>query len=151
MRTKAFQLSVLLTVLVLVYLVLLAGRAVALLRTGEVVPVVLGVAVLALPLLGLWVLLSTWRFGLRVRRLSLRLAEEGGPPDTAELPRRPSGRVDRQAADAWFAGREAELAADPDDWRGWYRIAHAYDLAGDRRRAREAMRTAVTLSENDPR
>lgn len=27
----------------------------------------------------------------------------------------------------------------------WYRLARAYDYAGDRRRAREAMKTAVNL------
>jgi Flp pilus assembly protein TadD len=38
-----------------------------------------------------------------------------------------------------------ELESDPDDWRRWYRLARAYDYAGDRPRAREAMRTAVSL------
>jgi Flp pilus assembly protein TadD len=38
-----------------------------------------------------------------------------------------------------------EVEADPDDWRRWYRLARAYDYAGDRRRAREAMKTAVTM------
>ncbi len=36
-----------------------------------------------------------------------------------------------------------EVEDDPDDWRRWYRLARAYDYAGDRRRAREAMKTAV--------
>ena len=36
-------------------------------------------------------------------------------------------------------------ATDPDDWRRWYRLARAYDHAGDRRRAREAMKTALKL------
>lgn len=151
MRSKTLVISAVLTGFVVLYLVLLAGRAVELLRTGETIPVVLGVGVLLLPLLGVWVLVSTWRSGLRVQRLATRLADEGGLPDTGSLPRRPSGRVDRDAADAWFAERKAELDADPDDWRGWYRIAQAYDLAGDRRRAREAMRTAITLEERDPR
>lgn len=151
MRSKTFVISAVLTAVVALYVVLLAGRAVELLRTGDPVPVALGIGVLILPLLGVWVLVTTWRFGLRVQRLATRLADEGGLPDTSELPRRPSGRVDRDAADAWFADRKAELDADPDDWRGWYRIAQAYDLAGDRRRARDAMRTAVTLEERDAR
>jgi Flp pilus assembly protein TadD len=41
----------------------------------------------------------------------------------------------------------ADVEADPDDWRHWYRLARAYDYAGDRRRAREAMKTAVELQE----
>jgi Flp pilus assembly protein TadD len=42
-----------------------------------------------------------------------------------------------------------ELDQDPDNWRRWYRVARAYDYAGDRRRARDAMRKAVELQENE--
>jgi cytochrome c-type biogenesis protein CcmH/NrfG len=65
--------------------------------------------------------------------------------DASTLPRRPSGRIQRDVADALFATVRTEVEADPDDWRRWYRLARAYDYAGDRRRAREAMRTAVEL------
>lgn len=136
---------VLAAVLVL-YFVLLGGRAVALLRTGETAAVALGIGVLLLPLLGVWVLVATLRFGLRTERLARRLDEEGALPDTAELPRRPSGRVDRDAADAWFEQRRAEVSANPEDWRAWFRLAHGYDIAGDRRRARAAMRRAHELA-----
>lgn len=146
-RTR--NLAALVTVGVAVYLVLLAGRAVALIGTGEPVAVGLGVAVLVLPLLGVWMLVTTWRSGLRVQRLSRRLDAEGGLPDVSDLPRRPSGRVDRAAADEWFAQRRAEVEADPGDWRTWYRLAHAYDIAGDRRRARATMRRAIELEERD--
>jgi Flp pilus assembly protein TadD len=61
------------------------------------------------------------------------------------LPRRPSGRIERGAADALFDTVRAELEDDPDDWRRWYRLARAYDYAGDRSRARETMKTAVEL------
>lgn len=142
-RTR--QLAVVATVAVAVYLVLLAGRAVELLRSGEPVAVALGVGVLVLPLLGAWMLVATWRSGLAVQRLSRRLEAEGGLPDTSDLPRRPSGRVDREAADAWFELRRAEVEKAPDDWRAWYRLAYAYDIAGDRKRARGVMRKAVEL------
>lgn len=137
--------AALLTAGVVVYLFLLAGRAVALISSGDGVGVALGVGVLVLPVLGAWIVASTWLAGLRVDRLTRRLAAEDGLPDVSDLPRRPSGRVDRAAADAWFAERKAELDAAPEDWRAWYRVAHAYDIAGDRRRAREAMRKAVEL------
>lgn len=150
MRNKALVGAVLLTAAVALYLVLLAGRGVALVRTAETVPVLLGVAVLALPLLGVWVVFSTWRSGVQIQRLARRLGAEGGLGDTSRLPRRPSGRVDRGAADAWFAEREAELQQQPDDWRRWYRLAQAYDVAGDRRRARAAMRKAVELEAAEP-
>lgn len=143
---RGLAMSVVLTAAVAVYLVLLAGRAVALMRVGEPVPVLLGAGVLLLPLLGVWVLYSTWRSGLRIQRLTRVLEAEGGLPDSSELPRTPSGRIDRAAADAWFTERKAELDANPDDWRSWYRLAHAYDIAGDRRRARDTMRKALDLS-----
>jgi Flp pilus assembly protein TadD len=40
-----------------------------------------------------------------------------------------------------------ELDNDPDNWVRWYRLARAYDYAGDRGRARETMHKAVTLQE----
>ncbi|OZM74397.1 hypothetical protein CFN78_04530 [Amycolatopsis antarctica] len=146
---RARNIALLLTLAVAVYLVLLAGRAIALLSTGETVPVIFGAGVLLLPLLGVWILYSTWRSGTRIQRLARRLEAEGGLPDVSGLPRLPSGRVDRGAADDWFAARQAEVEAAPDDWRPWYRLAHAYDIAGDRRRARETMRRAVDLEAGD--
>lgn len=142
---RARNLAVVLTVAVAVYLVLLAGRGVELIRAGGLVPTLLGVGVLLLPLLGVWLLVSTWRSGARIQRLSRKLEAEGGLPDVSDLPRRPSGRVDTAAADEWFEQRRAELEADPQNWRHWYRLAYAYDIAGDRRRARATMRKAVEL------
>jgi hypothetical protein len=139
--------SLLLTAALVVYFVLLADSAIGLIRTGTVVGIGLGVGVLLLPVVGVWVVVATLRFGVRTERLTKRLADEGGLPDTSELPRMPSGRIRRDAADEWFEGRRAEVEADPDDWRNWYRLAHGYDIAGDRRRAREAMRKALELAE----
>ncbi|AHI00548.1 tetratricopeptide repeat protein [Kutzneria viridogrisea] len=142
---KAFTAALLMTAALVVYFVLLTERAVVLIQTGEPVATALGAAVLALPVIGVWFVLAQWRNGLRINRLARRLDEEGGLPDTSDLPRRPSGRVDREAADAWFEQRKAEVEASPEDWRGWFRLAHAYDIAGDRGRARQAMRRAVEL------
>lgn len=69
--------------------------------------------------------------------------------DVTDLPRLPSGRIQRDAADAMFATVRAELDADPDNWRRWYRLARAYDYAGDRGRARETMRTAVAMQSSE--
>ena len=38
-----------------------------------------------------------------------------------------------------------EAPPDPANWRVWYRLALAYDAAGDRTRARAAVRHALTL------
>jgi cytochrome c-type biogenesis protein CcmH/NrfG len=146
---RARNVALVLTAALLVYMFMLAGRAIALFRTGGLIPVLLGVGVILLPLLGIWIIFTTWRSGSRIQQLSRRLDEEGGLPDAADLPRRPSGRVDREAADSWFQDRRAELEADPENWRNWYRLAYAYDIAGDRGRARETMRKAVELEATD--
>jgi Flp pilus assembly protein TadD len=51
----------------------------------------------------------------------------------------------RAAADAFFERIRAETEASPDDWRSWFRLALAYDAAGDRTRARAAARHALAL------
>jgi hypothetical protein len=144
---RARTTAIVLTAVLVVYFVLLGARAVWLLQTGTAVGIVLGAAVLVLPLIGAWIAVVNLWFGVRVERLARRLADEDGLPDASGLPHRPSGRVDRDAADAWFDERRTELDAAPEDWRRWYRLAYAYDLAGDRRRARESMREALRLSE----
>ncbi|MFI6101509.1 hypothetical protein ACIA8G_38695 [Lentzea sp. NPDC051213] len=128
-----------------VYFVLLAGRAIALIGTGDVVGVLLGIGVLILPLLGVWLVYSNLRFGWETEKMARELDADGLLPDVSHLPRRPSGRVDRDAADAWFEERRAEVEAAPEDWRVWFRLAFAYDVAGDRGRARETMKKAIEL------
>lgn len=147
---KARTTAIVLTAVLVVYFVLLGERAVWLIQTGSGVGIGLGAAVLVLPLIGAWIAVVNLRFGAQVERLARRLADENALPDASDLPRRPSGRVDRSAADAWFDERKAELDAEPGDWRTWYRLAYAYDVAGDRRRARDTMRQALKLaSERD--
>lgn len=128
------------------YFALIGYRGVYLLGQHGIGLKVLGVAVLVLPLVGAWLVAAEIRFGQATARLGARLDAEGAEPEP-ELPRTAGGRVDRAAADALFEQRRAEVEAAPDDWRGWYRLAHAYDLAGDRKRAREAMRTAIARAE----
>lgn len=129
----------------LVYVVLLARIAVVMISSGQAALVGLGAAVLILPVIGLWALVATLRAGFAHQRLARLAAEDGMDLDVSRLPRRPSGRVDRDAADALFETVRTELEDDPDNWRRWYRVARAYDYAGDRRRAREAMKKAVEL------
>jgi tetratricopeptide (TPR) repeat protein len=121
------------------YVALIGYRGVYLLGSHRPALKILGVAALVLPLIGLWLVAAEIRFGRAIERLARRLPAADDPP----LPRTPSGRVDRAAADARFEQRRSEVEAAPDDWRTWYRLAIAYDDAGDRRRARNAMRTAL--------
>jgi len=129
----------LLLVALAAYFAIIGYRGVYLLGRSDVALQVLGGAVLVLPLIGVWVVVAELRFGLATERLASRLEPESAEP----LPRTPGGRVDRAAADVRFAELRAEVEAAPDDWRCWYRLAIAYDDAGDRRRARAAMRTAI--------
>ncbi len=129
-----------------VYFALIGYRGVYLLGRSDLTLKVLGAAVLVLPLIGVWVVAAEIRFGLATERLGRQL---GGPPDPP-LPRTPGGRIDRAAADARFEVRRAEVEAQPEDWQRWYRLALAYDDAGDRRRARAAMRTAIDRAASEP-
>lgn len=133
-----------LAVAVGVYLLFVAARAWILISSGDPLPMLLGISVIVIPLLGAWMLGRELVFGVRSQQLGRTLAAEGGLPRD-DLPRTPSGRIERAAADERFEEYRVQAAADPDDWRNWYRLAIAYDDARDRRRAREAMRTAIRL------
>ncbi len=145
-RTLRIQLLIaFLCVAMLVYLALLGRMAVMLIGSGRPAAVGLGLAVLAMPFIGLWAMIATLRAGFAHQKLARLIAEDGMELDTSTLPRRPSGRVERDAADSLFATVRTEVEGEPGDWRRWYRLARAYDYAGDRRRAREAMKTALEL------
>jgi hypothetical protein len=128
-----------------VYLVLLGRAAVLMISSGRAVAIALGGALLILPAIGLWAMVATLRAGLAHQKLARLAAEDGMELDVSALPRRPSGRIERDAADALFDTVRTELDIDQHDWRRWYRLARAYDYAGDRSRAREAMKKAVEL------
>ncbi|MFH8803625.1 hypothetical protein ACH4F6_29125 [Streptomyces sp. NPDC017936] len=142
MRAK---LSYALTAAVLVvYFVLVGSRGVMLIQAGTPLTVTFGVAVLILPVIGVWFLWKNTQFVRRANQLAAELDAEGGLP-ADELKRTPSGRIDRDSADEVFARRKAETEAAPDDWRAWFRLAVAYHDARDTPRARKAMQHAITL------
>ncbi len=145
-RTVRIQLLIaFMCVAMLAYFVLLGRAAVAMIGSGRGAAVGLGLAILVMPVIGLWAMIATLRAGFAHQRLARLVAEDGMELDISALPRRPSGRFERDAADALFATVRTEVEDHPDDWRRWYRLARAYDYAGDRRRAREAMKTALEL------
>lgn len=129
------------------YFLMLGRIAMAFITSGEPPAIGLGVALLILPLIGIWVMVSTLRAGLAHQRLARIVRDEGMELDVSSLPRMPSGRIQRDVADALFGTVREELENDPDNWRRWYRLARAYDYAGDRSRAREAMKKAVEMQE----
>jgi hypothetical protein len=134
-------------VAMVVYFVLLGRAAVILISSGRWAAIGLGLAIFVLPIIGLWAMIATLRAGFAHQRLA-RLAREAGMElDVSALPRRPSGRIERGAADELFDTVRTEVEANPEDWRRWYRLARAYDYAGDRGRARETMKKAVAMQE----
>ena len=140
---------IVMAVLLALYLVLVAQHAIVLLGTGVLVGQIEGIALLVLPIIGAWALVAELLFGIRAQRL-LRLMIERGDLPVDDLPHLPSGRPDRAAADKEFPKYQAEVEAAPGDWTRWYRLALAYDAAGDRRRARWATRRAIRLQRTDP-
>lgn len=136
--------AVALTGLLGLYVWLVATRATALVRTGEPVGVGLGIAFWILPPLVIWLVAREWRLAIDVQRMADELAAADELP-IDDLPRSPGGRIDRAAAREAFEPARELAEAEPDDWRSWYHLAFAYDAAGDRRRARESLRTASRL------
>ena len=85
-----------------------------------------------------------------VQRLGRLLEDEHDLP-AEEMDVRPSGRPDRAQADALFPAYREAVESDPENWRVWFRLGLAYDGAGDRSRARAAIRTAIRLEKAQPR
>lgn len=135
---------VLITALLVFWLVVAFQRSFLLLGDPEPVAKALGVGYLLLPCIGAWALIRELLFGARTEQMARRLDAEGGLP-VDDLPRTPAGRIVRSAADAAFPAFQAEVEADPENWRSWFRLSCAYDAAGDRKRARRAMRDAAKL------
>jgi hypothetical protein len=143
-RKRTVLAALALTALLAIYVVVVALRGVALVATGEPVGVVLGLGVLLLPLLAAALVVREWALGVAVQRMADELAARGElPADT--LPRSPGGRIDRAAARRDFEAARADAEAHPEDWAARFRLGFAYDAAGDRRRARAALRLAARL------
>jgi hypothetical protein len=135
---------ILMAALLVFYLALVGWRAVLFVTSGQPVGIVIGIALIVLPIVGVWALVRELMFGSHSERLVHLLEAEGALP-VEELPTRASGRPVRSAADADFPRYQAEVDAAPEDWRAWFRLGLAYDASGDRRRARGAIRHAITL------
>jgi hypothetical protein len=143
-QSRARSLVIVMTALVGAYICFALWRAYILVRSGSATGIALGLAVLAIPLIGAWVIARELFFGYGVQTMAAQLESEGGlTPDT--LPHTASGRIDKAAADAAFGPIAAAAQEYPNDWRSWFRLGVAYDDARDRKRARSSMRTALKL------
>lgn len=148
MRLQSTKLVIAFLVVALAaYFILSANIAVRLMSTNNAVNTLLGLSIIFIPLLGLLLVIREIFFGLSTQKMAKKLSDEGGlSPD--DLPRDPSGRINRDAADQRF--EELIRNFDDSDWRSWYRIAVAYDDARDRKAARSAMRQAEKLFRHPP-
>ena len=133
--------------LTLVYILLLGQRGWLLAIDDEPIAKVMGIFILALPIFGAVGLYSEFKFGFSVEKLGKQLEAEGAWP-AFDFEVRPSGRVVRASADRVFDEYQAKAEADQQNWRSWFSLGLAYDAAGDRSRARGAMRKAIDLAKN---
>lgn len=148
-RTRAIVGVAVMSVLLVLYFVFAGVRAVALLASGTPVAIAMGVALIVLPLIGAWALARELIFGMRSTALVDELDRQDLlPDDLGEAT--PTGRADRDTADAVFARYREETEAEPDDWRSWARLGIVYDACGDRKRARAAMREAISRRRGGP-
>lgn len=139
--------AIVMAVVLALYLVLIGQRAVQFVLTGEPIAVVMGIALIVLPIIGAWTLYKELQFGVKSGRLADELAAAGEEP--TDLPVLPSGRIEREAADAAFPAYRAQAEAEPDSWQAWFRLGIVYKGAGDTRRARSAVRQAIQLHDAD--
>lgn len=129
-----------------IYMVFAAWMGYLFLRSGSLAAALLGIAVMVLPLLGLWMIWQELQFGMRVQNLADELGVRGELP-VDDLERTPSGRITREAAAAEFEAASTAVAGTPDDPAAWFRVSLAYEAGRDRKRARAAMRYAVALAD----
>jgi hypothetical protein len=130
--------------LLLLYLVLVGRYAFLLIVSDAPTARVMGVALAVLPLLGAWALVAELTFVIRAQKLVDILAERGELP-VDDLPRLPSGRPDRAAADLQFPQYQQIAEDHPTEWKSWVLLGLAYDASGDRKRGRWSMRRAIRL------
>ena len=145
-RTAAWLMALLLVL----YFVLVGWRAVQFMGTGELVGILIGIALIVLPFVGAWALWRELAFGFGSERLVKRLDAEDELP-VEELPVSATGRPDRVEAAADFARFQSAVEQHPESWRDWFRLGLAYDAARDRRRARRAISHAIRLERAESR
>lgn len=143
-RLRAIIGVALMSVLLVLYFVFTGVRAVALLASGSVVPVLMGLGMLILPLIGAWALWRELRFGRQATQLVDQLETEGVLPEELAAAREANVRPDRGELDAAFERYRADAEAAPDRWQAWARLGLMYDACGDRKRARAAIRQAIS-------
>ncbi len=144
LRRPAFLAAATMSAVVALYFALVAVQALRFIATEDPVARGLGVALLVLPLIGVWWLAHEWRMGAVVQRMADELGRQNRLPiHDGETDER--GRLTQSAQAAVFEVARRNVDAHPDDWAAWFHVAHAYEASGDRSMARKSLRHAGDL------
>lgn len=130
------------TAFALTYVFLLGGRAVTMLSESNPIAIAMGVAMAVFPLVACWAIWREIRFGIQAERITRRALDLELPELELEL--RPSGRATKESALKAFESVKADF--DETKWTQWLLLSEAYEASGDRKRARESMRRAISLA-----
>lgn len=147
-RIRALLGVTLMSVLLLLYFALVGVRAIALLQSADPVAIAMGVALIVLPLIGIWALIREVVFGFTATKLADALAEDGLLPEELLDDEVSRGSL-REVADTAFPLYRDAAERAPESWQAFMRLGLVYDAAGDRKRARGAIRHAISLNRND--
>jgi hypothetical protein len=131
-------------VCLILYFIVAGQHAVRFISTGDPIAAGMGIALIVLPLIGVWALYREIAFGFAADKLGRRLDAEGGMPE-AETELTPSGRIAKQDADGMVSRYESAAQAAPEDWRAHYRLGVVQDAAGRRKDARASIREAIRV------
>jgi hypothetical protein len=130
--------------LVLMYVALMSQQGYLFLIQPNPVSRVMGFVILVLPVFGAWGIYRELRFGISVEKLGRQLEAEGAWP-RFKFSVMPSGRANKTEALQEFGDYKEAAESDPENWRNWFALGLIYDACGDRKRARLAMRKAITV------
>lgn len=141
--------AVVMTALTAMYVVLLGEKGILLLAEANPIAKLLGGFVVLFPVVAIWAIVRELVFGLKIEKAGKELEDSGRWP-RFDFELRPSGRPTSDSAAREFDRMKAQVEANEHDWVSWFALGLAYDAAGDRRRARAAMRKALSLREQGP-
>lgn len=144
MQQKAKLGAFVMALLTLIYVALLANTGLTLISIDEPIAKIMGALILVFPIFAVMLTIREFIFGMQVEKLA-REVEAMGKWPAFDFELRPSGRPTRESADRVFAEFATKAKQDPTSASAWFSLSLAYDAAGDRSRARSAMRKALSL------
>ncbi len=136
--------SLFMAVLLVIYLGFTINYAWILVRDPSLLVQAMGYALVVLPLLGAWGLTTELLFARRASKLTERLNAKGMSPDLG-VTAMANESLRRDAALKEFDRFRSETQNNPQSWESWLRLGLVYYQCGDKRRARSAVRRAISL------